>query len=68
MADLRARRVRNPLRGCLVLNYTGAGTELTALVVTGEQRGAPWIVNDAFYPLRTRSFVAWVESMLDAEL
>ncbi len=70
------RKRLDPLRGCLVFNYTGSGQEVTSLIVTGSERGKIWIANDYFYPVFRRkgsrfvtfTFLQWVELLLDQEL
>lgn len=80
-----ASKVRNILdaeecvdiTGCLLLNYEGWGTSHIALVITGEQRGIVWHINDLHHPffkisgnrfITSFSFCDWLEYTLDTEL
>ena len=65
------------VHGCLLLNYEGYGTSHIALVVTGEQRGNIWHVEDMVHPfyevsgntlVTSFSFLDWLEHTLDQEL
>lgn len=63
--------------GCLLLNYEGWGTSHIALVITGEQRGTVWHIDDLHHPfykiagnrfITSFSFCDWLEYTLDIEL